>query len=1156
MSSPTPADSAARAQALDPTGSYAVTAPAGSGKTGLLTQRVLRLLPLCEHPEEILCITFTRKAAAEMQERITHAITQAAETPRPEDAHGQLTWDLAQAVLERDKQQQWNLLSSPNRLRIQTIDGLCGALTRYNPLTSQIGGQTQLLDQPEQAYRQAVINLLAQIESDRDTALQQDLSRLLEHLDNNQETVIQLLTSLLARRDQWLGHLFGKHHARPYLESVLADISTECFAETLSILQPWGSDMMLLADYAASNCAEENIDGRILHCQGITGLPEADESQLDIWLGITDFLLTQKGEWRSPRGLNKKCGFPAGTDKDSKALAKQRKQQMSALLAELQQQPKLLSQLQLIRYLPPAHYDPQQWRLLDSLTHLLPLLVAELKLVFKQLNATDFSEITRAALTSLGDSDNPTDLALALDYKINHILVDEFQDTASPQLQLLESLTRGWQPGDGRTLFIVGDGMQSCYGFRDANVGIFLDARRRGIGDVQLTPLDLTVNFRSQGGVIDWVNNTFSLAFPDADDIARGAVRYANAIAFHPPLDGPAVSTQLFMDTDNRQQEANQVCALVKQAQADQPEGSVAILVRNRGHLREIIPALQAAGLRWQATDIDPLASRMAIIDLLSLTRALLDPSDRIAWLSVLRAPWCGLDLSDLHKIAGRDIANKDTTDSEFPFLLNRILDHNQLGKPLSENGQQCLERFARVIRSSWQQRRRKSLRQWVSGTWLALGGPACLLDSADHDNCEAYFNLLDKYDQGSQIPQWQEFKRAVDQLYAAPDKQADTRLQVMTIHKSKGLEFDTVIIPGLDKSSRADDNPLLLWQERINTQGNNQLLLSTLSPTGKDNDPVYHYLKEEQKLKNRLEATRLLYVGCTRAIKRLYLLGNAKLDSKTETPKAPASGSLLASFWRGLDLSEVHCIPAAPTDNNHTDDERDQADNYLPYNLRLSPGWQPPTLVPATTLAAYRGREFSDEENLVNIDSFRHRHARHTGTVIHRILQQIGNEGPERWDNARIQQQLPLWQIQLRQQGLNGIALQQACHQIELAIRKTLSDPQALWLLDPNHIESACELEIQYIAREPRLAIIDRTFVINDDSEELRWIVDYKSSEPASGQTLEAFLQQEITEYQPQLQRYGDLFSQREARRIKLALYFPLLQHLQEVEYLNKPSI
>lgn len=1151
MSNTTPADSTARSQALDPTGSYAVTAPAGSGKTGLLTQRVLKLLPLCEHPEEILCITFTRKAAAEMQERITHAITQAAETPRPSDPHGQLTWDLAQAVLQRDKQQQWNLLSSPNRLRIQTIDGLCGALTRHNPLASQIGGQTQLLDQPEQAYRQAVINLLTNIESDSDEELQNDLSRLLEHLDNNQETVIQLLTSLLARRDQWLGHLLGKRHARPYLENVLAELVGECFTETSELLQPWASDMMLLADYAASNCAEEHIDTRILLCKGQTGLPTLDSTQLDLWLGITDFLLTQKGEWRSPRGLNKKCGFPAGTDKDSKALAKQRKQQMSELLAELQEQPKLLSQLQLIRYLPPAHYDPQQWRLLDSLTHLLPLLVAELKLVFKQLNATDFSEVTRAALISLGDSDSPTDLALALDYRINHILVDEFQDTASPQLQLLESLTRGWQQGDGRTLFIVGDGMQSCYGFRDANVGIFLDARGRGIGDVQLTPLDLTVNFRSQGGVIDWVNKTFALAFPDADDIARGAVRYANAIAFHPPMEGPAVSTHLFMDAENRDQEAELVCSLVKQSQAEQPDGTVAILVRNRGHLRDIIPALQASGLRWQATDIDPLASRMAIIDLLSLTRALLDPSDRIAWLSLLRSPWCGLDLSDLHLLAGR---KPDADRAEFPFLLQRILDHGASSdKQLSENGQKCLERFARVIRSSWHQRRRKTLRQWISGAWLALGGPACLLDSADYDNCDAYFNLLDKYDQGGQIPQWLEFKRAVDQLYAAPDKQADARLQVMTIHKSKGLEFDTVIIPGLDKSSRADDNPLLLWQERIDKQGHNQLLLSTLSPTGQDNDPVYHYLKEEQKLKNRLEATRLLYVGCTRAIKRLYLLANAKSDPKTEAPKAPSSGSLLASFWRGLDMSELNCIPAASETKADISPKRDDDDSYLPYSLRLSADWQRPVLVPATTLAAYRGREFSDEENLVNIDSFRHRHARHIGTVIHRILQQIGNEGPQRWDNARIQHQLPIWQMQLRQQGFNGNTLQQASHQIELAIRKTLSDPQALWLLDPNHKESACELEIQYIAREPRLAIIDRTFVVSEKDQEQRWIVDYKSSEPAAGQSLEAFLQQEVAEYQPQLQRYADLFRQREDRQIKLALYFPLLQHLQDVEYLNK---
>ncbi len=1141
-----PADYEARQQALDPHQSYAVAAPAGSGKTGLLTQRVLKLLPLCESPEEILCITFTRKAAAEMQERITQAIWEGAKSPRPSNPHGQLTWDLAQAVLQRDKEQNWQLLNSPNRLRIQTIDGLCGALTRQNPLTSQLGGQAKLLDQPEKAYRQAVIQTLSEIESDSE--LQQDLSRLLQHLDNNQETVTQLLISLLARRDQWLGHLLSIRHARPYLEQVLNNLNRECLTETLQLLSPWSSDLALLADYSASNCINENIDTRVTLLSGCTSLPPASDSELQQWVAFTDLLLTQKGDWRSPKGLNKKCGFPAGADKESKAAAKQRKQQMAELIGILQQQPKLQSQLQQIRYLPPSKYESGQWRLLDSLTHILPSVVAQLKLVFRQLNATDFSEVTQAALTSLGNHETPTDLALALDYKISHILVDEFQDTATPQLQLLENLTRGWQADDGRTLFIVGDGMQSCYGFRDANVGIFLDARQRGIGDIKLTPLDLTVNFRSQGGVIEWVNKTFKQAFPDADDIARGAVSYADAIAFHEPLPITSVQAHLFMDAPDRTGEAQQVCKLVQQAQGENPEGSIAILVRNRGHLREIIPALHSEGLAFQSTDIDPLASRMTIVDLLSLTRALLEPSDRIAWLSIIRAPWCGLDLDDLHRLAGLQISS-DENDSraQYPFLLHQVLSESER---LSDAGQLCMQRFARVIRTSWQQRRRKSLRQWIQGTWLALGGPACILDSADLDNASAFFNLLERFDQGGQIPNWPEFTRAVDKLYAVPSGDANPLLQVMTIHKSKGLEFDTVIIPGLDKSSRADDHQLLLWQERINTEGEKQLLLSTLSPTGQDNDPVYHYLREEQKLKNRLEATRLLYVGCTRAVNQLHLLANAKLDTKTELPKAPSSGSLLSSLWSSL-TPEDYCMIGSPNqDEASAAAASDTADSHrhLPYALRLTPQWQRPVLVPSTTLAAYRGREFSDEENLVNTDEFHHRHARVLGTVLHRILQQIGTEGVNHWDNNRIQQQLPAWSLLLRQQGVVNNDLKQALNHIELAVRKTLSDPIGQWLLNPAHEQSACELAIQFVAKEARLAIIDRTFI----DQGARWIIDYKSSSPASDQQPEDFIAQEVEHYREQLQAYGRLFRQRGEQEIQLALYFPLLQHLETIEMLT----
>src|SRR5690606_11785541 len=172
------------------------------------------------------------------------------------------------------------------------------------------------------------------------------------------------------------------------------------------------------------------------------------------------------------------------------------------ILQELQ--PECMTLLHGVRELPADCYEDDQWQLLDSLTRLLPLLVAQLTLVFKQLGATDYSAISQAALLALGSDDAPSDLALQLDYRIRHILVDEFQDTASPQLQLLQKLTAGWQPDDGRTLFIVGDGMQSCYGFRNANVGLFLDARRKGIGSVELEALDLTVNFRSQVGVVKW----------------------------------------------------------------------------------------------------------------------------------------------------------------------------------------------------------------------------------------------------------------------------------------------------------------------------------------------------------------------------------------------------------------------------------------------------------------------------------------------------------------------------------------------------------------------------------------------------------------------------------------------------------------------------
>src|SRR5690554_2788449 len=720
-----PPDIDVRRAALNPQKSFAVAAPAGSGKTGLLTQRVLTLLAYCEEPEEVLAITFTRKAAGEMQDRILQALWKAVEEPEPDNPHGALTWQLAQKVLARDKERNWNLLLSPQRLRVQTIDSLCRSITKQLPLASGLGAQPDTLQDAGKAYRLAAREFFSLLE--QDTPLRDDLALLLRHFDNNLSAIENLLVTLLAKREQWLDALLQtrQEYAREYLEHTLTQVVCEHLEQLQQTLLLHASDLCEIADCAARNLEEEAPQKHgIASLLGVTALPGCTPDAVPQWLAIADLLLTNSGTYRAR--LTKNEGFPAG--KPHAPL----KEKFSILIGTLQElQPESMALLHGVRELPAHCYEDSQWQLLESLTRLLPLLVAQLTLVFKQLGATDYSAISQAALMALGEEDEPSDIALQLDYRIRHILVDEFQDTASPQLRLLEKLTAGWQPGDGRTLFIVGDGMQSCYGFRNANVGLFLDARQRGIGSVHLQALDLRVNFRSQAGIVKWVNSTFHCAFPPQDDISRGAVKYSPSIAFNQELPESAVNffacSYSSSEEDNsddeaqqdkqtaQQREAEQVVRLVQEARAENPEGTVAILVRTRTHLAQILPALSAAGLRWQATDIDSLASRMAIVDLISLTRALLNPHDRIAWLAVLRAPWCGLDLHDLFHLVNADLGelSQRLHPGDYPVIWQQLLHFSHINE-LSESARHCIARVMAVLQPAMNNRRRKSDRKSV----------------------------------------------------------------------------------------------------------------------------------------------------------------------------------------------------------------------------------------------------------------------------------------------------------------------------------------------------------------------------------------------------------------------------------------------------------
>jgi len=1101
-------DLEARKYALDPGRSFIVQAPAGSGKTELLIQRYLVLLSRVTHPEEIAAITFTIKAAAEMRARVLEALASARAGVRPPEPHLALTWEHARAALERDRAQGWRLEENAARLRIQTFDALCFSLTRQMPVLAAFGAQPEPQEDAGQFYRRAARATLALLEEDHPGA---DLvAKLLAHLDNNTETAEELLSDMLARRDHWLRRTSDARD-RKALEAALA-----------------------------AECRVQIARARALFPEKPpVRLPAAED--VGRWKSLAAALLTKEGRWRK-----------------SDAAAQQ-----------LSGNEPLREALAVVKRLPDPRYSDEQWEALAAIVGVLPLAVAELKLVFAAHGRADFVEIAHGASTALGEVDAPTDLLLSLDYRIRHVLVDEFQDTSFTQFELLEKLTAGWTPDDGRTLFLVGDPMQSIYRFREAEVGLFLRARRDGIGTVALEPLALSVNFRSQADIVDWVNRTFEAIMPGTEDIGVGAVPYAPCEP-EKAAEAEAVRVHAFFNGD-AEGEAAQVVAL---AAAVRGEGTSAILVRNRSHLERIVPKLKEQGLRFRAIEIEELGRRQVVQDLLALTRALSHLADRLAWLACLRAPWCGLALADLHALAGADRQGASPKEEAvqvqqelFPetgarrqssasvrdgidarTLWERLADEATLAR-LSPDGRQRLARLRDVFDRALANRLRGSLRERVENAWIALGGPACIQDDTDLEDAEIYLDYLEDSEEAGELADPGAFEHGLEELYALPDLHAGPEeLQILTIHKAKGLEFDTVIVPGLGSGTGRDERKLFVWMERpaLGGAGGSQVLLAPINPTGSDEDATYEYIRKLDREKERHEDTRLLYVASTRAKKHLHLLGDVNLDMEAEEPEpnAPRKGSLLAKLWPAVEaefFEAARMVP--PVEETPAKGTADGAE--IDQDLRRLPAdWKLPD-VPSSVAWPAPMEEAGNRDKIEF--SWVGEVARHIGAVVHRWLQRVAEDELRGWDRRRVEAMRDGFRQELAARGVENAELDAASARVATALEKALDDPRGRWLLGPQR-ESRNEYRLTaVIDGERRSLVIDRTFM---DSEGKRWIVDYKVT-PHEGADVERFLERERERYREQLERYAAALA---VSPSKLGLYFPLLKGWREWES-EKPS-
>lgn len=1118
-------DQPQRIKALDIAQSFIIQAPAGSGKTELLTQRFLVLLATAQVPEEIVAITFTRKAATEMRARIFDALEAAKKTP-PEKQHALQTWQLAKKVLERDQAANWNLLKNPNRLRIFTIDALCARIARFAPLISNFGTAPKVLEDAHTLYQEAAHRLLNSLEDS--SSWVKALQTLLLHLDNNYLQAENLFVNMLARRDQWLSHIMNHRdteNSRSILETGLKNIISETIrsasqqlsekdkAELLALASFAGR---MLRSFASLRMTTENslrvTNSNIVFCADLTAFPSEDIENFQVWVGIAQLLLTTTYEWR--RTVNKNCGFPSPSDAinpEEEFLFKNIKQRMLSLISRLSQNENLRCLLKEILLLPPPQYTDEQWQIINALTILLPILVAHLTLIFHEKNIVDFIAIAEGAIHALGDADNPSDIALNLDYRIKHLLVDEFQDTSMTQYRLLELLTAGWQKNDARTLFLVGDPMQSIYRFREAEVGIFLRVKKYGLGNVNLIPLTLEVNFRSQPGIVAWLNKTFVSIFPDQENIELGAIPFTASTAFSDQSSSiQNVNVQTFLDPYENQ-EAEYIVNIIKKIA---PEKSIAVLVRSRSHLEIIIPEFKKANLSFQAIEIEKLIYSAAVQDLFALTKALSHLGDRIAWLAVLRAPWCGLMLEDLYLLTNY---NSEATIWENLKSFENI--------SLSPEAKQRLGRILPILENALSERSRDSLRNWVAYTWYALGGPACLAEPHEIQNTDAYFQLLEHFSD----PALLDFELLEQKLMTAycHATSPSANIHLMTIHKAKGLEFDVVIIPSLEKKPALDENRLLMWLERQNSQGLTDLILAPIKSLEEEYDPIYRYIRMQNSLKSQYEVCRLLYVAATRSKENLYLVSSIYSDENKNECKTPVSGCFLHQLW----INTPTLFEKQISQQTSFSENISEPQNYL---QRLTLHWQSPNIVPITKreTTSFSNAQFKWSEQYLN----------HVGTVIHYALQKI----TEKKLDITFTDEKKLWQKKLFQLGVSENNLIPALKIIEKAITTMLNDPRGQWIL-ADHQDAKNEYALSLHTHDETLHyILDRTFI---DEHGTRWIIDYKTSELTDENEM-LFLLNAKNRYAPQLENYAKTMQLFETRPIKLGIYFPLFSGWCEWDY------
>jgi ATP-dependent helicase/nuclease subunit A len=1017
-------------QASDPTASVWVAASAGTGKTKVLTDRVLCLMLSGTVPSRILCLTFTRAAAAEMQQRIADRLSEWATLDRlalEASLLDLLGRRAAAAERLRARQLFAQVLDTPGGLNIQTIHAFCQSLLARFPLEAKLPPHFSVVDERDATdmLREATLQMLQQA-GESDGPVADSVAVLVGHLSEDR---FHALVTDLTREAGRIDAAVRAHGSEQQLIAAIERRLGASVDETPEMI-------------TAAACIDASFDGEALRtavaalakggakdrkrAQTIARWLQADaDKRVALFTGYRDvFVCTQD---------NLPCLRPC------RSLANTETLRILPAAKEIlcREGERLVRIEQRCRAAVTVRASAAVVMLAQAVTRAYEAMKRGRALL-------DYDDLIRATARLLQADGSVSWVLYKLDGGIDHVLIDEAQDTNPEQWQVVQALTDEFFAGatarqQRRTVFAVGDVKQSIFSFQGAEPAEFLANRTRyaaratAAGEM-LRRVDLTISFRSTRAVLAAVDAVFARpeahagvaldGEPIGHQVSPGRAGDGGVVevwpeifaraeeappAWKPPVervDKDAPHTRLARLIAGR---IAQMLATDQLASRNRPvePGDVMILVRRRDAFFEaMVRALKDRRIPVTGADRMVLNQQIAVMDLVALGRFLLLPSDDLTLATVLKSPLVGLDDDDLFRIGyDRDplslwqalVRAAESGDDAVAAAAHAYL----AGLLAQVDFLPPFEFYARVLGP--------------------LGGRRKLFGRLGHEADEPIAEFLDlamRYDR-NHPPTLQGFLHWLDTgaVEVKRDMEQGVRnaVRVMTAHGAKGLQApivflpDTMQVPRLDSGGRP---PPVLWDEEVP-----ELPLPLWAPSVAALEPVTRAVRAGRCEEVQEECRRLLYVAMTRAEDRLIVCGwrgrnsaaagcwyqlirdglNAAKDSlgvQTGTDLLLAASTefdgdpvvlRLVSPQTAQPRSETRSLVAAP----------DPAPDWV---------WHPPAAEPAAPRPLIPSRAHDEEDPPVRPPlAAGGRNALRRGRIIHRLLQSLPALDPALREKAAV---------------------------------------------------------------------------------------------------------------------------------------------------------